>query len=483
MVGVAPGSGSAVRIRDVLTRHAGQLDTIWDDLLPDFVRTLPEDLARLDQLLDAPCVLKQFEQHWGRARLNVGRPSIAMATYVRLMALKHRHGWGYERLVDQVADSFHLRRFCRISLVDDVPDESTVRKLTRRLGPELVDDLTREVVRLAITERGFKVRAMRCDSTVQEADIRYPTDCGLAAEAVRVLTRAAGKVCVAVPGLSTKVRDRSRAAGRRVRELGRSLRRRTGDAKEEVQRLTEEIAGLAKASLGQARRLLKEAEEATAGVGCSLGRGVERAVTELGEMIQLSEKVVEQVRQRFGGEKIANRLVSLHDPDARPIRKGKLANPTQFGYTTQYAELTPHTRRGARGLLLPPKTAIGNAHENSLLPDTVAEVLALDLKPQEAVFDGGFAVRKTLAAMAPLESRVFIVGRASNEGSPRTRQRLASHRVGCEGRISHLKREYGAGRSRLKGETGAKIWSSWTALVYDLDTVAQLPLRDPDSQI
>src|SRR5262252_7607248 len=146
------------------------------------------------QVLDAPGVLKEFERHWGRANLRVGRPSIAMTTYVRLMALKHRHCWGYERLVRQVADSFHLRRFCRISIVAEVPDESTVRKLTRRLGPELVDDLTREVVKLAVRVRGFKVRAMRCDSTVQESDIRFPTDCGLAADAVRVLARAAHKV-------------------------------------------------------------------------------------------------------------------------------------------------------------------------------------------------------------------------------------------------------------------------------------------------
>jgi hypothetical protein len=132
-----------------------------------------------------------------------------MATYVRLMALKHRHGWGYERLIRRVADSFHLRRFCRVSIVDELPDESTVRKLTRRLGPELVDDLTREVVRLAVKERGFKVRAMRCDSAVQESDIRYPTDCGLAADAVKVVTRAARKVHVAIPGLSRKVRDSS----------------------------------------------------------------------------------------------------------------------------------------------------------------------------------------------------------------------------------------------------------------------------------
>jgi len=175
----------------MLTKQAGQVETVWDELFPELVRTLPDDLARLDQVLDAPGVLRQFEQHWGRA--NLGRPSIPMATYVRLMALKHRHGWGYERLVRQVADSFHLRRFCRISIVAEVPDESTVRKLTRRLGPELVDDLTREVVRLAIRGRGFKVRAMRCDSTVQESDVRFPTDCGLAADAVKVLARVARK--------------------------------------------------------------------------------------------------------------------------------------------------------------------------------------------------------------------------------------------------------------------------------------------------
>src|SRR5437660_2358651 len=141
----------------MLTRQAAQVDTVWEELFPEFVRTLPDDLARIDQVLDAPGVLKKFEQHWGRANLNVGRPSIPMVTYVRLMALKHRHGWGYERLVRRVADSFHLRRFCRLSIMDEVPDESTVRKLTRRLGPELVDALIREVVKLAVTEGGLSV--------------------------------------------------------------------------------------------------------------------------------------------------------------------------------------------------------------------------------------------------------------------------------------------------------------------------------------
>jgi len=461
----------------MLTKDSSQLDTIWDGLFPDFVRLLPDELARLDQVLDAPGVLKKFEQHWGRANLNVGRPSIAMTTYVRLMALKHRHCWGYERLVRQVADSFHLRRFCRISIVAEVPDESTIRKLTRRLGPELVDDLTREVIQLAVKERGFKVRAMRCDSTVQEADVRHPTDSGLAADAVKVLARAARKVHATLPGLTRKVRDRSRAAGKRIRELNRSLAGRTGDAKQQVQRLTEEIAELAKASLGQARRLLAEARLTATAVSLGLPRQANRAVAELEQMIGLSSKVVEQIRRRFAGEKIADRLVSLFDPEARPIRKGKRSKPTEFGYLNQYAELSANTRRGARGLLLPPKLAVGNPPEDSLLRETVAEVTALDLRPPEAVFDRGFTAKATLATMAGLGSVVFIAGSSQNGGSHRTRKRLASHRVGCEGRIAHLKREYGGGRSRLKGEDGARIWASWTGLAYNLDTVGRLPVK------
>ena len=55
-----------------------------------------------------------------------------------------------------------------------------------------------------------------------------------------------------------------------------------------------------------------------------------------------------------------------------------------------------------------------------------------------------------------------------------TGRRLRRYRVGCEGRIVHLKRGYGAGRSRLRGTQGAQIWQAWTVLAYDLDTAARL---------
>jgi IS5 family transposase len=44
--------------------------------------------------------------------------------------------------------------------------------------------------------------------------------------------------------------------------------------------------------------------------------------------------VVAQTRSRLNGVMpgSARRLVSLHDPDARPIRKGRIDRPVEFGY-------------------------------------------------------------------------------------------------------------------------------------------------------
>ena len=125
----------------MLTLLAGQAESLWDEALPVEVRELPEDLAALDRLLCDPGLLAPIVARWRRevvetrrAVLTDGRPTIAMETYVRLMVLKQRYRWGYRTLVAEVSDSIHLRRFCRIALSERVPDESTVRKLTRRIG-------------------------------------------------------------------------------------------------------------------------------------------------------------------------------------------------------------------------------------------------------------------------------------------------------------------------------------------------------------
>jgi transposase, IS5 family len=460
----------------MLTLLAEQAESLWDEALPVEVRELPADLAALDCLLADPGLLAPIVERWrvetvetGRAVLTDGRPTIAMETFIRLMVVKQRYRWGYRTLVSEVSDSIHLRRFCRIALSERLPDESTVRKLTRRIGPETVNELTRVLIVRATREKRFRARAVRIDSTVIEADVRYPTDSGLAGQGVRALARAGTKLAGLVGEPKRRVRDRSRALGRTLRALTRTLRRRSGEAKPEVLKLTAKTGKLLERSIAEARGLVAVVR------GRARGRGAQaklRAAARLEQLADRCEQVAEQIRQRIAGESIQERLVSLSDPDARPIRKGKLGKPNEFGYVTQLAEVTENTRRGARGLILPAATAPGNPAENTLLPDTVAELERLGLSPREVAVDGGFhtePTRETLKALTP--ERVFIAGR-QQPGSRRTQQRLQRYRTGAEGRISHLKRSYGMNRSRLKGHEGQQIWTGWAILTYNADTLA-----------
>ena len=96
------------------------------------------------------------------------------------MFLKHHYGLGYETLCREVSDSLTWQRFCRVPLDGRIPDPTTLIKLTRRLGPELVEELNAERLSLAIERKVLRSRRLRVDTTVVESDTRYPTDSGSA---------------------------------------------------------------------------------------------------------------------------------------------------------------------------------------------------------------------------------------------------------------------------------------------------------------
>ena len=144
------------------------------------------------------------------------------------------------------------------------------------------------------------------------------------------------------------------------------------------------------------------------------GRGAEaklKAARKLEPLADRCQKVVQQIKKRVRGEKITDRLISLWDPDARPIRKGKLSQPNQFGYVDQLCEITANTKPGARGFILPPVSQIGNPGEDTLLPATAAELQNLAIKLREVMVDGGFNVAPTNTALQDIAAEVHITGR------------------------------------------------------------------------
>jgi hypothetical protein len=72
----------------MLRLAGGQVETLFDELLPVEVRELPQDLAALDQLLADPLLLGPIEQAWEQTARDRGRPTIPMASLLRLMVVK-----------------------------------------------------------------------------------------------------------------------------------------------------------------------------------------------------------------------------------------------------------------------------------------------------------------------------------------------------------------------------------------------------------
>jgi len=257
--------------------------------------------------------------------------------------------------------------------------------------------------------------------------------------------------------------------GRAMRAISRMVRRRTGEAKNEVLELTAKTGRLLEQSITQARRLVAPHTHESA-------RAWRKGQAHRGQKAPGAHRPLRAgdcPDQTAGCGGADHRPADLALRPRRPTNpQGKISKPNEFGYVAQICEVTENTKREARGLILPSASAPGNPGENTLLPDTVAELTRLQISPREIVLDGGFQSDPTSSALSGLEpERVFISGR-QQPGSARTQRRLQRYRTGAEGRISHLKRGYGLRRSRLKGHEGQRTWTGWSILTYNLDTLA-----------
>src|SRR3954452_22360283 len=250
-------------IEAIVFRTVGDQCSLWEAVLPAELLKLPDELARVDGLLDDPAFFAPFVPFFDP---RMGRPSTPMETYLRLMFLKFRYRLGFESLCREVSDSITWRRFCRIGLDGSVPHPTTLMKLTTRCGSAAVDGLNEALLATAAEAKLLRTNRIRADTTVVPANVAYPTDSGLLAKAVRRIAAAGKRIQAAGGAVRTRLRDRSRAAGKRAHAVASKLRSRAAVGREEataaVLKSTGELAGLAETAARDAERLLVNAQRA-----------------------------------------------------------------------------------------------------------------------------------------------------------------------------------------------------------------------------
>ena len=427
--------------------------SLWESVLPQEMLILSAELTKIDALLSDERFFAPFRDRFSCGR---GRPTVPVATYLRLMYLKRRYGLGYESLVKEVNDSFSWRRFCQLSFNEPVPDATTLIKLTHKYGEETVKSLNDTLVLKLKEERLVRGKKLRLDTYVIEADIHYPTDTSLLADGIKVITRAVAQV---------KKFGVARQSGfvnhtRRVKKILCG-----------ICRVVKERVSLSSARLGEAKKkLLKLARQVVArGKGVQVEAEAEvvrcdgkvaSAVSRLRRWLEGTEKVIEQTEAVLEGQtRLPGRVVSLFDTEARPIVRGKARSPVEFGRKVLLGETD-------KGIITTYRVFEGNPADNTLLCAGVKGHRRLFRKRLKAVTaDRGFQSRKNeewLAQQKVPQVALPFRGRPSQERRTYERQlwfqRLMRFRAGAEGRISVLKRLFGLGRSPMRGNAGTEIW-------------------------
>jgi IS5 family transposase len=186
-----------------------------------------------------------------------GRTATPADVALRLLLLKHIRDWSYRILVREVRANLVYRDFTHIG-GGVVPDDKTIGRIGRQLGPELIQKLHQRVVAMAQENKVVAGRKMRVDTTVVETNIHYPTDSSLLGDGVRVLTRLMKKVTAIAGQVGTKLRDRTRSLKLRVVEIARASRSKSPQGQARMKDRYEKLLAGTGRVVGQAKRFVAE---------------------------------------------------------------------------------------------------------------------------------------------------------------------------------------------------------------------------------
>jgi IS5 family transposase len=458
-----------------MVRRRQRERSLFEVLLPDGHKLWPDWLRRIDTLLEDEAVIEvvaqALEARWPQSRRR-GRPGTPAEIVIRMLILKHLFDWSYDDLEHEVRANLVYRAFTRID-ADEVPDAKTILKIAGALGPEVVEQLHRQVVEVAKRAGVTRGRRFRIDTTVVETNVHYPTDSTLLQDGVRVLTRTMRRASAALGDRRGRVRNRLRSVTRGVLTIGYQARSpKTRDA---MVRTYRKLMATTRAVLRDADRMVRRLDQRQRTAPAGSAAMLARAQRHLRQWRPLVQRVVAQTRARLmgGDTHVPDKVLSIFEPHTTTIRKGKISKPNEFGNLVTLQE-------SEHQIITAYEVHAGRPADVTMWTPALDRHQAIFARgPYLAAGDRGFSSATNEQAAADRGVRRVILPRRGPKSTARRAyerqawfRRGQRWRVGCEGRISVIKRRHGLRRCRYHGTDGMARWVGLGVIADNLRNIA-----------
>lgn len=402
---------------------------------------ISEDYQIIDQVLSDEKIILELAKDFPDTA--IGRNRTPVEQTLRFLVLKHQRGLDYRSLERTLKVNLEDRWFCKIS-GNDVPCFKTLQNQISQISEQSIKAINDRVMTEAIKRKLTKGKKMRVDSTVTEANIHYPTDASLIVDGIKKINKTLAKLKIIPQGYRTFKRKL-----RQQINIMRTIGRKNKEVREKT---IKSIIKMGKAVIGKTKHFKRKSVRQTR---------------------KILEKIVKQTELVLKGEKPQDRIVSIHDIDARPIPKGKAGKPCEFGQEVQVQE---------------DEHFVTNWEINNKSSDTEFFSKAIDKHeelfdkpPNMVATDRGYWTpsNKEYASNAGVKNLSMPKKGKLNEKEKELQKTRAfkkgqRFRAGGEAKISLLKRRYKLDRCKYQSNPGLARWVGAGILACNLVTMARL---------
>ena len=396
-------------------------------------------LVILQMVIPWERIERRLAAYYHTSKGRIGKPIRMM---VALLFAAKWYGWSDRNVVDHVKENRYVQYFCH------VPDEglqtflhhTSLVKFRRRLGEAGMAVLEEEVFARLRRAGVIDADMALIDSSVLPDDIIYPNDVQLLVKAFKKMKQCATLHTIPVWWDEAEVKQLWRAFGL-VKGANRAVWLHT-------------FYDLWVPTLIQFHNVVESLETTP------------KRRHKAQKLLDLLWLLEAQTEQKLKGEThIPHRIVSLDEPEARPIKKGKVHPSCEFGSTVQMSF-------NRQGFMVTVENFIGSPNDSTLFPETLAKFTArMHETPDTVVTDLGSRSAANFTAAKEIP-HVFL-GRTADVAEDQ-QERCCKARSATEGFIAVAKHLHGFGRSLYHGFSGDRIWALLCQAVSNLKKFIQL---------